>query len=188
MRRVKFYHIILLIFFGNNSFSSASEVIFQSNVQFKKNEQTNFESLNAGESLNLKSGESAFIITPQNIPLLVYAIQKDGSKITVADSNVSTAIAEQLQPSLQKATTEIIEGLRKAEALVQKRDFSQAASITSSLKEKYRNISSVLFMSGTVFYLMNNKTSAVEDLQNGLRLDPNNEPAKKLLGQLKGAP
>lgn len=188
MRSIKFYHIILYIVFGNNLFSNASEVVFESNVQFKKNEQTNFESLKAGESLNLKSGESALIITPQNIPLLVYAIQKDGSKITVADSNVSTALAEKLQPSLQKATAEIIEGLRKAEALIQKRDFSQAASITALLKEKYQNISSVLFMSGTIFYLMNNKASAVEDLQSGLRLDPNNEPAKKLLGQLKGSP
>lgn len=185
---MNFYHFLTILFFCSHQFVQASEIVFESNVQFKRNNQANFESLKAGDSLSLKSGENAFVITPQNIPVLVYSVQKEGSKITIADSNITTALLEQLQPSLQKATNEIIDGLRKAETLVQKREISQASSITSTLKEKYRNISSVLFMSGTIFYLMNNKASAIEDLQNGLRLDPNNEPAKKLLIQLKGSP
>lgn len=169
-------------------YSYASEVIFESDVQLKKGQQTGFESVKAGASVKLEPGENAFVMTPQNLPILIYATQKEGSKIIVSNTSVAAALADQLQPSLEKATNEIIDGLRRAESYVKKRDFTQASSITAALKEKYRNISAVLFMSGTVYFLMNNKNSAIEDLQNGLRLDPNNEPAKKLLSQIKGTP
>lgn len=165
----------------------AGEVIFESDVQVKKNAQNSFENLKAGQSLPLQAGDSFFVITPQNIPLLIFSPSKTNAKFVVADTNISTALQEQLQPVVQKATTEIIDGLRRTEALIQKKDYQQAATIVVSLKSKYPNISSLLFMSGTLNYLTNNKSAAVEDLQRGLSLDPGNEPAKKLLAQLKGA-
>lgn len=177
---------LIMIALGSQT-GFASEIFFESAVQIKKNNQSVFMPLPAGQSLPMQAGESAFILTSQNIPVLIYAIQNKDSKITLEDSNVSAAIQEYLTPNLQKATHEIIEGLRKTEALIQKRDLSQAVTIVTALKEKYQNIPSVLFMSGTVHYLMNKKSSAIEDLQKGLMIDSNNESAKKLLAQLKGS-
>lgn len=164
----------------------AAELVFESDVQIKRNDQTSFEKVKAGETLPLKPGDSVFAMSPQNMPILVVAPVKDQGRVVVSDTNMSAAMQEQLQPTLQKATSEIVDGLRKAEALIQKKDYSQAQTLVMTLKTKYKDISSLLFMSGTLSYLMNNKTAAVEDLQRGLQLDPNNEPAKKLLAQLKG--
>lgn len=166
--------------------AKSADLVFESDVQIKKNDQTSFESLKAGQGFILEPGDNVFVMTPKNLPLLIVAPLKDNAKIVVPDTNISAALQEQLQPTLQKATSEIVDGLRKAETLIQKKDFPQASAILLSLKSKYKDISSLLFMSGTLAYLMNNKSSAVEDLQKGLALDPSNESAKKLLSQLKG--
>lgn len=166
--------------------AKSADLVFESDVQIKKNDQTSFESLKAGQGFVLEPGDNVFVMTPKNLPLLIVAPLKDNAKVVVPDTNMSAALQEQLQPTLQKATSEIVDGLRKAETLIQKKDFSQASAILLSLKSKYKDISSLLFMSGTLAYLMNNKSSAVEDLQKGLALDPSNESAKKLLSQLKG--
>jgi hypothetical protein len=166
--------------------ANSADLIFESDVQFKKNTQNSFENLKAGEGMSLEAGDNVFVMTKKNLPMLIMAPARDKAKIVIPDTNMSAALQEQLQPTLQKATSEIIDGLRKAESLIQKKDFSQASSILLSLKSKYKDISSLLFMSGTLAYLMNNKSSAVDDLQKGLALDPTNESAKKLLTQLKG--
>ncbi len=166
----------------------ATDVVFESDVQIKRNDQNSFENLKAGQSIPLNAGDSVFALNGQNMPVLIVAPVKDKGRVVVADSNMSLAIQSQLQATLQKSTSEIIDGLRKAEGLIQKKDFNQASTIILSLKSKYKDISSLLFMSGTLSYLQNNKSAAIEDLQRGLSLDPNNEPAKKLLTQLKGTP
>lgn len=177
-----------LIAFSFISSARATEVVFESDVKVKRGDQNSFEDIKAGQSLPLIAGESVFALNSQNMPVLIVAPAKDKARVVVADSNMSTAIQAHLQPTLQKATSEIVDGLRKAEILIQKKDFTQASTIILSLKSKYTDISSLLFMSGTLAYLQNNKSSAIEDLSRGLQLDPNNEPAKKLLAQLKGAP
>lgn len=179
--------IFLTVFAALTAFEAkAADLIFESDVQIKKNDQNSFESIKAGEGIPLEPGDNIFVMTKKSLPLLVVAPMKDNAKVVIPDSNMSTALQEQLQPTLQKATSEIVDGLRKAETLIQKKDFPQASAILLSLKSKYKDISSLLFMSGTLAYLMNNKSSAVEDLQKGLALDPTNESAKKLLTQLKG--
>lgn len=182
----KFFFTTIVILFAHSA--HATDVVFESDVQIKRNDQNSFENLKAGQSISLNAGESVFALNNQNMPVLIIAPVKDKGRVVVADSNISLAIQAQLQPSLQKATGEIIDGLRKAEGLIQKKDFTQASAIILSLKSKYKDISSLLFMSGTLSYLQNNKSAAIEDLQRGLSLDPNNEPAKKLLAQLKGTP
>ena len=162
--------------------------MFESDVKVKRNDQNSFEEIKAGQALSLAPGESVFALNSQNMPVLIVTPAKDKGRVVVADSNMSMAMQAHLQPALQKATGEIVEGLRKAEILIQKKDFTQATAIVLSLKSKYTDIASLLFMSGTLSYLQNNKSAAIEDLSRGLQLDPNNEPAKKLLAQLKGAP
>lgn len=179
--------IFLIVFTALTALQAQSaDLVFESDVQVRRNNQNSFESIKAGSGVPLEPGDNVFVMTPTNLPLLIVAPAKDNAKVVVPDTNMAAALQEQLQPTLQKATSEIIDGLRKAEALIQKKDYPQASSIILSLKSKYKDISSLLFMSGTLAYLMKNKSTAVEDLQKGLLLDPSNESAKKLLTQLKG--
>jgi len=182
----KFFITTILFLF--TPLAHATDVVFESDVQFKRNNQNAFEPLKAGQSISLNSGDNVFALNGQNMPVLIVAPAKDKARVVVADSNISVALQAQLQPTLQKAISEIVDGLRRAENLIQKKDYVQASAILFSLKSKYKDISSLLFMSGTLSYLQNNKTVAIEDLTRGLQLDPNNEPAKKLLAQLKGTP
>lgn len=182
MRQFAFY--IMTIFFLTSAY--AEQVSFESEAQYKKNLQDSFSNLPVGESIQLRSGESILGLTKAGIPLLIVSTSNDNSKIFISDANLNSLIQDRLQPLIESSTSEIIDVLRKAEVLIQKRDYSQALSLINPIKQKYKNISSLLFMSGTIFYLMNNKTSAIEDLQNGLKIESNNEPAKKLLAQLKG--
>lgn len=181
---------IFYVLISANLFASlpalAGKIAFESTVQVKKADQVSFETVASGTNIDINPGDQLLVVSKQGLPLLVFAPSSKDSSIVIQDGAVNTALQEQLQPSIEKSTNEIIEGLRRAETLIQKRDFNQASVVTSSLKEKYKNISSVLFLSGTLNYLMNNKSAAVEDLQKGLALDPNNESAKKLLAQLKG--
>jgi len=41
-------------------------------------------------------------------------------------------------------------------------------------------------MSASIHYLKNDKQNAINDLQEGLEINPTNENAKKLLSKLKG--
>lgn len=164
----------------------AGKITFESDVKVKKTEQSNFEDLKAGDSFTLNSGDQVFAITKQGLPLLIFSPSSKNSNLVVQSVSLNAAMTEQLQPTLNKATNEVIDGLRKAESFMQKRDYTQATTVTNQLKQKYGNISSVLFLSGTLNFLMNNKSTAIEDLQKGLAIDPSNEAAKKLLSQLKG--
>ena len=184
-------YLIYFIFVGMlfpATHAFAADIVFESDVQIKRNSLGNLESIKTGDLIKLAPGENIFVSTPQGLPMLIYSVQKDSSKVTVSNIMISTAVQEQLQPALEKSTAEIIEGLRRAEVLVQKRELNQAATITNSLKEKYKYVSSIWFLSGTIAFLQNSKTTAIEDLEKGLRLDPDNDPAKKLLTKLKGAP
>jgi hypothetical protein len=187
---MKTSHIILtslglVAFFGH--VAKSEEITFDSEVHYKKEMQNAFSDLKKGEVLQLKTGETALVSTAQGMPLLVYSAQNKNSQVHVNDENLNSLLQEQLQPALEKATAEIIEGIRRTEGLLQKRDYVQALAVISPIKEKYHTISTVLFLSATAHYLSNNKGPAMEDLQKGLQLDPNNEPAKKLLEKLKGA-
>lgn len=167
----------------------AAELRFESDVSVRKLDQNNSESKKSGEALVVNPGDAAIIVHgKKNLPLLVFAPSSNDSKVTLTDAQFELLLQEQLQPTLESATREIVSELRRTESLVQRKDYAQAQTIMSGLKTKYPRVSSVLFMSGTVSFLMNNKAGAIEDLQKGLEFDPQNEPAKKLLAQLKGNP
>lgn len=170
------------------SLAQATEISFESDVRIKKLGDNSFSELKSGASASLADGESLTVLTPKGIPVVIHAPSSSRSKITLTDSNLSSIFDEKLQPSLERTANEVVDGLRKAEVLIKKKDYSQARALVNDLKNKYPRISALLFMSGTIHYLMNDKPSAVEDLEKGLQIDSQNEPARKLLAQMRGTP
>lgn len=168
--------------------AKAAELSFESDAKVKKANQTTFLSVKSGEAIPYNSEEPLLAITQRGLPILVYCPNAKTQKTTILDTDMSAALQEELRPTLEIQTNDIITQIRKAESLIKRKDYQQAQNIVGMLKEKYKDISSILFMSGTVSYLLDNKNQAIEDLQKGLSIDPSDEAAKRLLTQLKGAP
>jgi hypothetical protein len=173
------------IFFAFCFAAHAAEVTFETDVTCKKNNQEAV-AVKAGSKIKIDRGENIFAVSPQSVPLLILSPSSDSAKITVTDSNFKSILQQLIQPQIDSEANEIIDSLRRIDALLQKRDYAQAVQIINALKEKYNQLSSVMFMSGTVHYLMNDKTTAIDDLEKGLVIDGHNESAKSLLKKLKG--
>ena len=163
----------------------AGDISFESEVRFKRENKQAFETLKVGEVLKLKSGESALVSTAQGFPMLIYSPSGEGSQVKVADVNLEVFAQDALRPQLEKSTREVVNILRKVDTYIDRREYDQALATLAPLRAKYPNISSVLFASATVNYLTNHRATAVEDLQKGLELDPDDAAAKKLLARLK---
>lgn len=177
--------LLFITFIFSTSMSQATTVNLQTNAQVRRLNENNFVEKKSGESVEISSGESLLIIPNKSVPL-IYTSSAPNSVVTITDTNVASALAETIQEPVEKATNEIVSRMTEAQIHIQKKNYSQAASIVSDLKQKYPRVSAIRFLSGTVHYLNNNKAAAAEDLQAGLQIDPNNESAKKLLGQIKG--
>lgn len=182
--KITYFFAFIIIFFTIEAF--AEQIIFESATRYKKNSDAQFSDLKAGDTLELGTGDSALTISQQGLPLLIFSAQNKGNSITVKNSDFSQLVSDSAQPLLNKNIDEILSGLRKSENLIKKRDYQQALITVSPLKEKYKNISAVLFMTGTVNFLLNNKNEAIADLEKGLLIDPNDASAKGLLEKLKG--
>lgn len=178
--------LIFLTFIFSMSLSHATTLNLQTNAQVRRLSENNFVEKKSGDSIELTSGESLLIIPNKSVPL-IYTASAPNAVVTITDANVSAVVAETIQEPVEKATNEIVSRMTEAQIHVQKKNYTQASSIMSDLKQKYPRVSAIRFLSGTVHYLNNNKVAAAEDLQAGLQIDPNNESAKKLLGQMKGA-
>lgn len=163
----------------------AEEITFDSNIKYKKNEATEFTELKAQESLTLEKGDRIFVNMNEGIPLLIFSANQTSSKINIPNSQISMVALEQSKPYLEKTANDVIEGIRRVENLISRRDYAQAVTRITTLKEKYKGLSSVLFLSGTANYLANNKTAAIKDLESGLLINPENSSAKKLLEKIK---
>lgn len=164
----------------------ASELRFESDVKMKQLDQPAFSTVKAGETINLKAGDATLMVSKKGLPVLIFIPGSSDAKLLLKDSHFDDALREQLSPSLDTATNEIVTGLRKAETLIHKKEIGQALTVVNALKAKYKNVSSVLFMSGTLAYLQNDKAGALTDLEKGLEIDPQDEAAKSLLLRLKG--
>ncbi len=182
----KSYFYISLISFFLTSVVHAEQFVFEGPAKYKKADQTSYSELKAGEALELNEGESALLVTAQGMPMLIFSAKSRKSTVHVSAANLSGLVISQAQSYLDRTANEVVDGLRKTENLLQKREYQQALTVVSGLKEKYGQISSVLFMSATVQYLLKNKSAASEDLQRGLKIEPENPAAKKLLAQVKG--
>ncbi len=178
--------IFLLVFISSFNFSVfAEEIIFDTNVKIKKNDATEFTELKAQQALTLDNGDKALVSTNDGIPLFIFSAARSNSRIEIPSTQLSMVALEQAAPFLEKTTNEIIDGLRRVDSLISKRDYTQAVTKIAALKEKYKGLSAVLFLSGTANYLANNKSTAVKDLESGLIINPENSSAKKLLEKIK---
>jgi hypothetical protein len=178
--------VLCALLFTGTTHCLAASVSFEDEVSIKRSQQINLEKIPQGRQVKLEEGETLFILTKEGIPVILTSPLSKSSNVSIASPHLKYLMEEQIRPALESSTNEIVRELRKAENLIQKKDLHQAQTLIVALKEKYPRISSVLFMSGTIHYLLNNKTTAMEDLARGLEQDPNYEPAKKLLLQLKG--
>lgn len=163
----------------------AEEIVFDSNVKFKKNNSTEFVELKAQQPLVIEAGESAFVSTQEGLPFVILSASRSNSTINIPSSQISLMSIEQASSYLEKTANEVVDGIRRVDRLITKRDYSTALNTITKLKEKYNNISSILFLSGTINYLSNNKSVAVKDLEKGLTINPENSSAKKLLEKIK---
>ena len=173
---------MLLIF---SSALQAEEITFDTNIKYKKNDSVEFVELKAQQPLILEAGDKALVNTIEGIPFLVFSAQNSSSKINIPHSQISLMALEQAAPFLEKTTSDIIEGVRKVDNLIGKRDYGTALTAVTVLKEKYKGQSTILFLSGTANYLSNNKQAAIKDLEGGLAINPDNSSAKKLLEKIK---
>lgn len=180
---MKTLYLLTLIFGISQSY--AQTIQFEQNSRVKKENQNIFQDVKAGDKIVLKPSESLFVITEKNLPLVVLNPSSKASTLTVTESNLSSMLQEQLQPALNAATNEIVNELRKAENLIQQKNYSQALTGVNQLKTKYQGVSAIYFISGTIYYLLNNRNAAIEDLEKGLKIEPNQDAATKLLAKLK---
>ncbi|MBY0316219.1 MAG: hypothetical protein K2Q26_11900 [Bdellovibrionales bacterium] len=165
----------------------AAELQFESDVRVKKTDQLEFISIKAGEKLTLKRNESYIVVNSQSLPMVIFSPINDNSEVLITDKNIQQTLDEQISKTLSSRTNEIIDGLRKAESHLIKKDYPQALALATSLKDKYPQVSSVLFFRATTLSLMNNRKEALSDLEKGLTIDPQSAAALALQKRLKEA-
>lgn len=163
----------------------AEEFTFDSNIKYKKNDSAEFIELKSQQPLLIQAGEKVFVNTAEGIPLIIFSAASNNTKINIPSTQLSMMALEQSMPYFEKTTNEILEGIRAVDRLISKRDYAAALIKITALKDKYKGLSSILFLSGSANYLSNNKAAAIKDLESGLLISPDNTSAKKLLEKVK---
>ena len=168
--------------------SYAEAVYLQSEVdlRIKKESSAEVNIVKAGETMELKSGETLFAIPSMGIPFFIIVPSSQSSKLQLASGDVSLMAQTQMADVVGKTVHEVITGLRKAETLMSKREYIQGLNILTPLKQKYPQVAEIFFLSASLNYLSQNKSAALEDTQKGLALAPEDESGKRLLASLQG--
>lgn len=141
---------------------------------------------NNDKNLELKDGGSVIILVNDSIPVLVHHSKNSNAKIEINPADLKKITDQFLAPQLNTALNEIAKAQVEIQGLIQKRNLNVALTKVNQLKEKYNGVALILFLEGTVHYLLNNKQLATSALEQGLVIDPNNSDAKSLLSKLKG--
>lgn len=178
-----YYFFVFVHLFALNCVGA--ELQFESDVRIKKTDQSEFVTLKSGDKFQVNSGDNFLIINTENFPMLVIAAKNDNSQITITNKDFQQMIDEQIARTLSSRTSEILDGLRKAESFLIKKDFNQALTTATQLKEKYPFIAPVLFLRATTLSLMSNNKEALTDLEKGLEIDPKNSSAIHLQKKIK---
>lgn len=144
------------------------------------------ETLSAGNSFEIKKNESVLVMPEESLPVLIVSPGNDQSILALSSIDLKSLTDNYFAKTLNQQTNEIISGLRKAEVAMGQRDYVLANSVLVPLKQKYPFVASLYFMIASIDYLLKNKTSAIDNLQKGLALDPQDLQAKKLLTDLTG--
>lgn len=166
-------------------FSHGLEIELAMNAKVKNSEDEKFIDKKSGETIELNAGNILFIVPEKQLPFILVGENPSSKKIVLNSIDLSETFAEVIDQKIQLATDVVISEMKKIEHLLKKKDYSGAQGRVSSLKHQYPKISQVLFLSATVSYLANNNTQAIEDLNRGLAIDPNDESAKQLLKKLE---
>lgn len=181
LTRLALFNFVLLIYLS----LSAQTLSFDTDIEYKKNQDTVFTELKLGQTIKLVPGDFVFAETKDNLPILILAAKSDKTSIKVTNADIRRYFLKKLSEQVNADVSEIIEVIRKSEILMQKREYTQAINILNPAREKFPNNSEVLFLSGTLNYLLNNKNLAKDELEKGLAINPKNTAAQKLLESIK---
>jgi predicted Zn-dependent protease len=181
MMKINYIAITLLI----PLCAGAVEIRTEMNTSYRKSGQVQPQVLNAGQSVNIAEGEQLIFSGENQLPLLVIAAGAKDSVVTIKKETSQDLIREATLKSINSAVGEIVAKLLNVEVMIKNKSFVQAKNLLQDLKDKYPQVSSVHFASGTTNFLMNNRTLAIADLEKGLTIDPENNDAKKLLERIK---
>jgi tetratricopeptide (TPR) repeat protein len=182
MEKYLFYFLIVQIY---SVPIWAVELQFESIMKIKKNDVNEFLEVGPQAPLTLKKGESALISHPLGLPVLVIVPKEESSKLTITSNELLNLTDLQVAKVVNQRVNEILIEMRKAESFVNKKNYTQALAVLQNLKNKYDQIAPIYFMSATVSYLLNDRKSAIDELEKGLKLQPEDQVAKNLLEKLK---
>lgn len=180
--RIELIFAILCLFI-----CQANAVQLQSEIELrvKKESATDFNLIKAGEILELNRGETVLAVPSTGLPFFILVPSSQNAKFQLAAGDVSSMAQNQVAEVVGKTVHEVIIGLRKAETFMSKREYTQGLSVLMPLKQKYPQVAEIFFLSASLNYLNKNKNAALDDVQKGLAIFPEDESAKKLLANLQ---
>lgn len=180
--RIQLFFAILCLFSGR---SNAVQLQSEIELRVKKESSVEFNLMKAGEILELQRGETVFAVPSSGLPFFIIVPSSQNAKFQLASGDVSSMAQTQVAEVVGKTVHEVIIGLRKAETFMSKREYTQGLSVLNPLKQKYPQVAEVYFLSASLNYLNKNKSAAIDDVQRGLAIVPDDENAKKLLENLQ---
>ncbi len=173
--------ISFILFLLNLKICFAESITFDSPVRYLKNEDNQYIELKSKEELILKSGDKVFVNPNDNLPFFIYSTSSDKTFIHIPGNQLKNLDQERTTAQVEKMTNSVLGQIRQIDSMIASRNFKEALNQVNDLKLKYRHLSEIYFLSGTVNYLLNNKSVAIKDLESGLSINAENKAAKKLL-------
>ncbi len=171
-------HLLLLM-------SHATTLTSETTLQYRSAKEQESKKLEAGQSLELQPGSQILVQSPDQIPLLVVVPNENADNVHLTGALQKDLLAQATRSFLNEATKDLLAKTQQAQSHIKARRFAEAHSLLGSSIDKYPQVGTLYFMQGTVYYLENNRREAVSSLEAGLRYDPENNDAKKLLEKLK---
>lgn len=167
--------------------SQANAVQLQSEIELrvKKESSAEFNLIKAGETLEIQKGETVYAVPSIGLPFFILVPSSQDAKFQLASGDVSSMAQTQVAEVVGKTVHDVITGLRKAETFMSKREYTQGLSVLAPLKQRYPQVAEIFFLSASLNYLNKNKNAALDDVQKGLAIVPEDESAKKLLTSLQ---
>lgn len=179
-------HICIWVLSFAPALTFGATIDFESAAQVKALDVDHFTAYGAGQKLEVKSGEGYLILTDNQLPLILFSANSPNAKLKLDSAQPNAVYQQAAQPYMDKKLNEILSEINNVQSLIQKREYNAAGAQIKILKEKYPRLATIYFLSGTIGFLSNNKTLALEDIEKGLLIDPTNEAAKRLRDKLRG--
>lgn len=153
---------------------------------YRLSDQKNFTKVEESKPFDLKTADYALITGNSQLPILVINPKSSKAVIEIPETDNREVLSSLVDPQVNKAVNEIVDGTLSAQVLIQQKNYEQALRVTTQLQQKYSAVANLYFLEGTIHYLMNNKSLAIAKLEQGLTMAPDNTQGQNLLKQLKG--